>query len=276
MNESSETNGMSLRTSFSESVSTDECAHHQRLATLGTLSAALAHEINNLLVPIVGYAELALETPEDQAMMIKSLTRTLAAARQGVQVCDSVLGLSRNADDGANAPTQTCVGDALDATVEVLRWSESAAGMTVRRVLTPDSVTVAIAPGALQQILLNLLLNARKAMGRGGVVTLEAGPGDEAGRVQIVVRDNGPGIDPSQTADLFAPFVTHPVKEADAGAHRSGERGSGLGLWICRELLEAAGGTIRLESPDSDRPGAGFVLSLPGVSTSEPRQRWAA
>jgi signal transduction histidine kinase len=118
----------------------------------------------------------------------------------------------------------------------------------------PD-LRVAMSPLNLQQVLLNLFLNAKQAMRRKGG-ELRVSVRAEAGLVKITVADTGPGIPEQVMARLFEPFVTH-RPTTDAGERK----GTGLGLCICRDLVRAAGGAIEVAS-DPGR-GASFELTLP-------------
>ncbi len=250
-----------------------ELAHLHRLTTLGTLSAGLAHEMNNLLAPILGYTQLALQNPTDTALLLKSLTKAQDAAQQGVRVCGSVLSLSRSPEEDrlSNDSAQTSVASAAAATLDVLGWHEGRSDTAVNIHVEQGDVDVAMAPEALQQVLLNLFLNARQAMGSGGVVTVTARGDTKTQTAMIEVRDNGPGIPPAKADALFEPFVS-----LSHAAQRSPKRGTGLGLWICRALIQAAGGSIEIEAMDAEQQGACFAMHLPLAVQGLGRQAQAA
>jgi signal transduction histidine kinase len=113
----------------------------------------------------------------------------------------------------------------------------------------PDLPSVALSREQLVQVVLNLVLNAADACGRGGRVTLRAMPHGD--KVRLEVEDNGPGVAPEVRDTLFEPFVT--TKEVG--------KGTGLGLAVCRGLVESVGGSISLDAQHT--PGARFVIELP-------------
>jgi signal transduction histidine kinase len=110
-------------------------------------------------------------------------------------------------------------------------------------------------PGQIQQVLLNLLINARQAMQHGGRVILKLGADETGDMVELTVRDTGVGIPPEALPRIFEPFFT--TKTPDA----SGKGGTGLGLAMCREIIEAHHGRIRVESTPGK--GTAFTLRLP-------------
>ncbi len=223
--------------------------HSHRLATLGTIATIIAHEYNNILTPVITYAQMALASPDDHALMKKTVEKSLAGAERAAKISSSLLGFAQEADLAHAARVPEVVDDA----VSCLGRHPSKDGIDLQ-IDVPD-VLVAISPLNLQQVLLNLLLNARKVMRRTGgrmSVTGRATPD----LVHLEVADSGPGI-PEEIRDrLFEPFVTHRHDPTDAT-----QRGTGLGLCICRDLVRSAGGTIGVESVPGQ--GATFHLTLP-------------
>lgn len=235
-----------------------QIADDHRLVTLGTLSAGLAHEVNNLLTPILGYASLGLQQAGDPVAVTRSLTRTRDAAERAAEVCQAILGLAR-APSPQPVPTDSAAADSpphanLRNTAEQALTATFCFASASRHTLTNDlpDRDVAIAPSALLQVLLNLLINAQQAMdrqgGQPGRVRLWADSDDRHATVHI--HDTGPGIPPDQQATIFDAFCTNKF-----------HTNSGLGLWISKRLIESAGGGIAVTSdPDS---GTTFTLTLP-------------
>jgi len=128
---------------------------------------------------------------------------------------------------------------------------------------------VRIQPLALQQVVLNLMLNAMTALhGRRGELRIDVAERAD-GMTQIRIADNGPGIDKTVAETLFEPFVTSRPGR-DRGDRTGGQGGSGLGLAICKRLIEDAGGTIEVgpgwfASETSSGPGATFTITMPAV-----------
>jgi signal transduction histidine kinase len=115
----------------------------------------------------------------------------------------------------------------------------------------------------IQQILLNLLINARQAMPGGGRVMIRLAYDAENDMIDLVVRDNGSGIPADKLPKIFEPFYT-----TKNGPDASGKGGTGLGLSMCREIIEAHNGRIRVDSTVGK--GTSFTLKLPTVSKAKP------
>lgn len=228
--------------------------HSHRLATLGTIASVIAHEYNNILTPVVSYGQMALANPDNTQMLKTAVEKALSGAERAARITSSLLGFAREADHehaamlrGTIQETLACMArdpkkDGIELTIDV-----------------PD-VQLAMTPLNLQQVLLNLILNAVQAMrGRAGKLRI-------TGRVEgtlmhLQVADSGPGIPPAIMERLFEPFVTHRLRPS-GGISDPGERkGTGLGLCICRDLLRNAGGSIRAESVPGR--GATFHLTIP-------------
>jgi len=229
----------------------DGLTHSHRLATLGTIASIIAHEYNNILTPVISYAQIALADPDDTALMHKAVEKALAGAERAARISSSILGFARESDDKETAHLPETIAEAVSCLGRDL--SKDGVALTVD---VPD-VSVAISPLNLQQVMINLILNARKAMRRGGGQLRITGS-QKAMTVHLEVADTGPGIPPEILDRLFEPFVTQQIDTIDSHAENSG---TGLGLCICRELIRGAGGQIEVKSP-SDQ-GATFLLTLP-------------
>src|SRR5262245_971890 len=181
----------------------------KRLATLGMLVAVVAHELNNVLAPVVTYAQLSRAHPNDLPMMRKAVDRAAAGAQQAIAISKSVLVLAR---DGALPPEQAPATptDVKAAVVEVLEHlGEDLERAGVRVSVTIDAgLSVAMGRVGFQQVITNLVLNARKAVGdRGGRIDISARPameksfddvsrstGNNCGWVRVTVGDSGQGL----------------------------------------------------------------------------------
>lgn len=226
--------------------------HSHRLATLGTVATIIAHEYNNILTPVVSYAQLALRHEDDVELMRKALSKALAGARKAAQISDSLLGFARESDDRLAAALPRAIEDAIHCLARDPRQDGYELHVDV-----PD-VRVAMTPLNLQQVILNLLLNARRVLkGTGGRLDVTA---EVRGSLVVIrIRDTGPGIPPQILDRLFEPFVTEPM--GDAASSPSEPKGTGLGLSICRDLVREAGGQIDVESKTGE--GALFTITLP-------------
>ncbi len=222
-------------------------AHLQRLSTLGTLTATVAHEFNNILTPVISYAQMALAKPGDEELGIKAHNKALEGAERASKLCASLLGYAR--EDEASACAN--LHDVVHSAVNCLGRGLEKDGIRLD-VDLPDDITVAMPPSSLEQVLVNLVLNARKAMAEaGGTLSLKASADQTVVRLDLI--DTGRGVSPEVADRLFEPFVTHAP-----GASLPTEKGTGLGLSVCRDLITAAGGQISFDS----EPGHGTTFHL--------------
>ena len=223
-----------------------------RLTTLGTIATIIAHEYNNILTPIISYAQLALSKPDDDELMRKAVEIALLGSERAASISSSLLGFSRDTDE---KQLVALLPEVVKEAVACLARDPKKNGIEL--IIDVPEVRAAMSPLNLQQVLLNLLLNANRAMRRGGG-QLSITAVEDKERVRIDVADTGPGI-PAEIIDrLFEPFVTH------RGDHQPGPnepKGTGLGLCICRDLVRVAKGTISVESEPGQ--GATFHIQLP-------------
>ncbi|MCE5277545.1 MAG: ATP-binding protein [Planctomycetaceae bacterium] len=226
---------------------TNQLRHAQRLATIGTVAAMVAHEFNNILTPILNYATLAKRNP---SLTDKALTHAATGGARAAEICQAILGISGPGEAQAqHVNVRQAVQDVLAAMAR-----EPAKDRIDLALDVPEDLTVLARPVELHQVLLNLLMNARTALlGSKGPRRLAVKAWTEGGRTVVQVSDNGPGIAPENLPLIFDPFFT-------TGQRPDGSGGNGLGLAVCREIVTAAGGTIEAQS----QPGAGasFTLTL--------------
>jgi two-component system sensor kinase FixL len=230
-----------------------ELEHAQRLATIGTLASGVAHEVNNLLTPALAYAQLARAQADDVELLRKAAEKSADGIEAACRILHAILDFSHRPSSQQRAD----VNAVLDASIECLGRDPGRDGISIQRGV-PSGTTVRMEELSLQQVLLNLLLNACKMLRaqRGGTIIVKA-TAASPDRVRLTVSDDGPGLDPGIADRVFEPFVT----AAPAGDAREG--GSGLGLAICRRAVEAAGGTISVNSTPNG--GATFALDLPAA-----------
>jgi signal transduction histidine kinase len=233
----------------------EQLTESQRLATIGTIAAVIAHEFNNLLTPIVSYSQFALQSAEsdkpDMELVRKALSKAYQSSTKAGRICTSMLGLAR----GESIFGQVSVQKLVDETLVVLARDPKKDGIALRVQVQPD-LLVSGDPVQLEQVLLNLLINARHALlGKGGSITIKAQPTD-AGEVRVQVIDTGPGIPEKLLHKIFDPFFT------TKGTTRKGEvKGTGLGLAICKEIIEHHKGRIEVQSEVGK--GTTFSIYLP-------------
>lgn len=228
---------------------TSQLIHSDRLATLGTISAAVAHEIKNPLFFISGNAELAQHyiATGKYATAVDKTEKILEGTRRISRLVDYLKGYARNKDgDRRCTPVVDVVNDSLDLIGYRLKQSRVT-------VICPDISPDLVVRCDLQKIsqaLVNLMGNALDAMGSSeGLIRI--GVEKKEGEVLISVRDSGPGIDREKAESVFQPFVTS----------KSKEQGTGLGLFIVRHLVEEHDG--RVEITRNEKDGAEFTIVLP-------------
>jgi len=214
------------------------------------MSAMIAHEFNNLFTPVMAYARQALDTG-DVDLMKKALEKTLAHIPIIRGMCDRIVGMVKNGETGRSRHSlRKLVEDALGC----LGRDPAKDNITVTIQVDPQ-LEVQVNGHQIQQVLLNLILNARQAMlGRRGRLTIDAEP-DGAGKVAIHVRDSGCGIREEDLPRIFEPFFS--TKQY---ADKPDKRGLGLGLTICRDIVEEHGGELTVES----KLGQGTTVTLTG------------
>jgi signal transduction histidine kinase len=220
-----------------------ELRRAEQLATIGTLGAMVAHEVSNLMTPIINYAQLAQASPDDEELVAKALERAVQGGQQAAATAGAILQLARG--DADSEPRFCKVRQAVeDAVACVPRGTRK--GVSIRVQCEPH-ITAAISATALQQIVLNLLLNAIKAMGQQGHAEIRVR--EAVNDILLEVEDDGPGVPHEMIPLLFRPF-----------AAKSGY-GTGLGLSICDRLARHAGGKVWLDRPGG--PGAKFCVRVP-------------
>ncbi|MFQ5807009.1 MAG: sensor histidine kinase [Phycisphaerae bacterium] len=229
-----------------------ELVVRQRQAMLGSLVSIIAHEYNNLMTPVMARAQDAVARG-DVAVMRKALAITAQQTERALQFTRQVLRLA----DGKESPLEACrVADLVEAAITsaVRPFEKDGIELALR---IPGELRIRARPLLFEQVLLNLLLNARQAMkGRRGKLSISACP--EGDMVEIAVSDSGVGISPEVLNNLINPFLA-----ADAHAHPGDWSSVGLGLSACRTIVQQHGGTIRAQA--NDGPGCTFRLRWPAA-----------
>ena len=223
----------------------------QRLSSVGTLASSVAHEFNNILTTLMNYAKLGLKPECSDASKQQAFEKILKGSQRAAVIISSMLGFARH---GA---TNRELTDLVALVEEVLvlcdkDLSKHQIKVEKRFHSRPKAPVVR---GQIEQILLNLIINARQAMPRGGRLTIDVRENTKTRMVEIAICDTGVGIAPDQLRMIFEPFYT--TKEPDEDGHG----GSGLGLSVCRQIIEQHHGRIRVESMSGK--GSKFTVKLP-------------
>ena len=229
----------------------------QKMATLGTMACLVAHEFNNILTPMINYSELALQNQDDVELIRKALTTTIEHGNRAAMVIQSMLGVVR--DQGHERKTVGLL-KIVDESLACLGRDLNRDQIKVNRHI-PDDLTVHAIPGQLLQVFLNLLVNARQAMAEtGGVLTVRGRQGQDEW-VIVEISDTGCGIQSDMIDTIFDPFVS-----TKTHAKKIDQKGTGLGLMVCKDIIEKHGGTIDVHSEFGT--GTTFTIRLPSKDNS--------
>ncbi len=239
-----------------------ELAEGERLASVGRLAAGVAHEIGNPLTAIFGLADLLVEGGLSETQVQDFATRIRKESDRANTTIRDLLDFARSGPEpeageaARHALAQTVLADVVSTVTDLLGPQRGFRNIAVHTDVDP-ALRVRMAEPRLTQVLVNLALNAQDAILQSAAVPDEARgtlwfrASREGERCVLRIEDDGPGVDAAVRARLFEPFVT--TKEPG--------RGTGLGLAVCRSLVEAAGGTLRLDAREGS--GAQFRLELP-------------
>ncbi|HZI14254.1 MAG TPA: ATP-binding protein [Myxococcus sp.] len=226
----------------------------EKLAAFGELGAGITHELKNPLTGIVGFAQIA-QRKLDQQEKLRELLKLIE--QEGLRCKDILVNFLKFARQQSGHDTQRVdVNELVRSSAKIVLHQLSLHDVKLELELAPFLPQVVVNGGELQQVLLNLALNAQQAMPQGGrvrFITREAA----GGGVEIAVQDNGPGIPAALRERIFEPFFT---------TKAPGE-GTGLGLAISFGILRDHGGTLTVESEEGQ--GATFLLRLPAAPPAE-------
>ncbi len=223
-----------------------EIARSQRLASVGRLAAGVAHEIRNPLSSIKGFATYFKERYPDAPQDQKTADIMIAEVDRLNRVVGQLLEFARPVP---LSPKLTSLKDLVDNSLRLIEQKAIGKKITVKTLNSAKIDEAVIDPDRINQVLLNLYLNAIESMEPGGELGVELSAGDKDHRIEIRVSDTGCGIPAEHLSRIFDPYFT--TKSA----------GTGLGLAIAHNIMEAMGGKMNVSS----RPGKGttFCLTIP-------------
>ncbi len=220
----------------------------EKMASIGLLAAGVAHEVNTPLTGISSYTQMLLENADAGDPKTQILEKIERQTFRAAKIVNGLLTLSRPGTPGGER-TAVDLNGVINDVYSLLEHQFEASRIKVRRELAPEALMVLGIEHQLQQVFLNLILNARDAMPRGGWLTVSTRRDD--GWVVAEVADTGSGIPPEQLSRIYDPFFTT----------KAIGRGTGLGLSISYGIVREHDGTIRCDSAVGQ--GTRFTLALP-------------
>jgi two-component system NtrC family sensor kinase len=224
----------------------------ERLASLGLLSASIAHEINSPLGTILGYCDYLLGKIPPEEETHRMLQKIEQQGDRCKKIIDNLLGLARYSESEG-----TDLNENLENVLVVAAKALVHNKIELSKNFEPNLPAVKVDPIPLQQVFLNLITNAMSAMPGGGRLTMETRWDVYKDKVTVRIGDNGSGIRKKHREVIFEPFFT---------TKKEGE-GTGLGLSVCDSIIKRYGGTITLESKteaeDPEGRGSTFLVSFP-------------
>lgn len=238
----------------------EQMSQTEKLSALGEMIAGVAHELNNPLSTVMGYAQILQGADTDEALS-KKLETLHREARRCQKIVQNLLSFARKHEPRKQPLSLSQV---IESVLQLVRYQLRVAGIEVQVTLDPDLPPILGDPHALQQVFINLVTNAQHAMeeaGGGGVLGIRGRP--DGGRARIEVSDTGVGIPPEDLKRIFDPFFT--TKEVG--------KGTGLGLSLAYGTIRDHGGEVSAASG----PGGGttFTVTLP-TATGEDISRSVA
>lgn len=227
-------------------------ARAQHLAEAGMASSGVAHDLKTPLLVILGTAELIEKRNGFSAEFKQDIERIKRSAILCKKIVSNVLGLIGKK---SFSPRRCGINGIVGNSADLYRSMLIQHGISLITELARDLPDIEADPYELQRLILNLMSNAKDAIeGKGSIAIrtgLEAAHGAQPPAIEVSVRDSGPGIPESAVDKLFEAFVTSKAEG----------QGTGLGLYLCREIAHRHGGSLRAENPPGG--GARFILSLP-------------
>lgn len=238
-----------------------QLAQAQKMSSVGALASSITHEFNNILTTVINYAKMGVRH-KDAATRDKAFEKILAAGQRASKITTGMLSYARHQSDRREPMDLTVLVE--DALVLVEK------DLQRHRVRLETNFQgrpwAAVNAGQVQQVLLNLIVNARQAMPSGGTLFVAVQSNAEARQAEISIRDTGCGIPADKLRQVFESYFT--TKAPDA----QGQGGTGLGLSLAKDVMESHGGRIRVESQVG--VGTMFTLKFPlAAAPTLPLQR---
>ncbi len=234
-----------------------QMAQADKLASIGQLSSGVAHEINNPLGIILGYTQLLLRDESPETQRYEDLKTIEKHVRSCKTIVEDLLNFARSS---RTQKERVDVHSTVDEILDFIQHHSRLDGIRIERDYDPAVPELLLDEKKIKQVLINLVMNAKHAVGRSGTIRLSTAYDETAGEVRISVRDDGYGIEEKDLSRIFDPFFT---------TKPTGE-GTGLGLSVSYGIITHHGGEIRVDSAPGE--GAEFRVVLP-VESSEGRSQ---
>jgi two-component system NtrC family sensor kinase len=218
----------------------------EKLASLGQLSAGVAHEINNPLGTITIYAHLMMRTLEEGDPQREDLAVIIKEASRAKEIVKGLLSFAR---ETKFEPGPANLNQIVEEALSLVSKQALFRNIQIHRHLDLELPTVVVDAGQVKQVILNIVLNGAEAMREKGDLTLESRMSDNGEWIEILITDTGPGIPDEVIEKLFDPFFT------------TKEKGTGLGLAIAYGIVERHGGMIDIKTRRGE--GTTFILRIP-------------
>ena len=228
----------------------EQLRHADRLATIGMLAAGVAHELNEPLGSILGFAQLAKKLPKVPQQVQQDLKKIEQASLYAREIIQKLLFFARQQQ---LKKTQVNINQLVESGLSFLGARCAKENINLVRKLNPQVPDIMADPSQIHQILVNLVVNAIQTMPEGGRLTVRTDASEDY--VLLTVEDMGAGMDEELIENIFMPFFT------------TKEMGTGLGLPVVHGIVTAHGGTIKVDSKVNF--GSRFVVQLPIRSSDE-------
>jgi two-component system NtrC family sensor kinase len=230
----------------------DQLINAEKLASLGRMAAGVAHELNSPLTGIVTFSHLLLKRTPENAQDVEDLEVIIAQAERCSKIVKSLLGFSRKT---TSEKALVSVNALIETTIAMVRNQAKFHNIRFALSLDPALPSVAADPNQLQQVFLNLFINASDAMNEKGEIAVRTRLSDDASAdkklIEIEFTDTGPGIPEGHLGKIFEPFfTTKPIG-----------KGTGLGLAVSYGIIKKHEGNISVRSEPGK--GASFFVRLP-------------
>ena len=234
----------------------EQLRHADRLATIGQLSAGIAHEINEPIGSILGFAQLVKKYPHLSPEVMKDVEKITKASLHAREVVRKLMLFARQMPP---QKTRVNLNQVIEDGLYFLESRCAKEGIKVIRLLYPELPEVTADPAQMTQVLVNVVVNAIQAMPKGGTLSIQTKASDKF--VSLIIEDTGIGMEEKVVNQIFLPFYT----TKDVG------KGTGLGLAVVHGIIASHGGSIQVKSKVGD--GTRFEIQLPIAEANNAKER---